>query len=261
MTWSAELEVALRAVRAARPVLAGRPTDVTHKGSVDLVTDVDRRAEAAVMGVLAAEMPDVPVLGEESGGREASTRWVLDPLDGTTNFVHGFPFYACSLALEVDGQSVVGVVLDVPRDRWFTARRGAGAELDGSRLTVSSTDRLQGALVCTGFPYDRAHRAAELLRPVQRVLERCRGIRRTGAASLDLAYVACGALDAFFERDLAPWDVAAGALLVEEAGGRVTAHDGRPPGGQPTSPLATNGLLHDAMVALLGEDLADSPQD
>lgn len=261
MTWSAELELALRAVRAARPVLAGRPTDVTHKGAVDLVTDVDRRAEAAVMGVLYREMPDVPVLGEESGGRDAPVRWVLDPLDGTTNFVHGFPFYACSLALEVDGRSVVGVVLDVPRDRWFTARRGGGASLDGAPLRVSSTARLSDALVCTGFPYDRSRRAAALLRPVQRVLEQARGIRRTGAASLDLAYVACGALDAFFERELAPWDVAAGSLLVDEAGGRVSGHDGHAPAGQPTSPLATNGLLHDAMVALLREDLADGPQD
>lgn len=251
MSWQAELALAVRAARAGGAVLADRPTDVIHKGAIDLVTDIDRRAEEAVRAVLAAGTPDIPVLGEEGGGGPASVRWVVDPLDGTTNFVHGFPWYACSVALEVDGRSVVGVVFEAVRGRAFTARRGGGAFVDGVRLAVSRTEALQHALIGTGFPYDRATRAAALLAPVQRVLEQTRGIRRTGAASLDLAYVAAGALDAFFEHDLAPWDVAAGALLVEEAGGRVTRHDGSAPPGQPTSPLASNGRVHDAMVALL----------
>lgn len=261
MSWRAELALAERAARAAAAVLAERPTEVTHKGEIDLVTDVDRRAEDAIGVVLRAAMPDVPIAGEERGARAAPTRWVVDPLDGTTNFVHGFPWYACSIALEVDGRSVVGVVLEVVRDRLFRASRGAGAHVDGHQLAVSRTDRLSQALVGTGFPYDRAARAEALLVPVRAVLERTRGVRRTGAASLDLAYVAAGALDAFFEHDLADWDVAAGALLVEEAGGRVSGHDGRAPAGQPRSPLASNGLLHDAMVALLRGDLRDRAHD
>lgn len=259
MSWQAELDVAIEAARAAGRVLADRPSTVDHKGAIDLVTDVDRRAEQAVFAVLRAALPDVPVSGEESGGASSGTRWVVDPIDGTTNFVHGFPWYATSVGLEVDGRSVVGVVLEVPRGRLFTATRGGGARVDGSRLWVSRTDRLSNALVGTGFPYDRAQRAAELLVPVRAVLEQTRGVRRTGAASLDLCYVAAGALDAFFERDLAPWDVAAGALIVEEAGGKVTAHDGSAPVGQPTSPLATNGVLHDAMIALLRGDPGDGP--
>ncbi|MEZ4321279.1 MAG: inositol monophosphatase family protein [Myxococcota bacterium] len=247
----AELEVARAAARAAAEVLASRPARVDHKGRADLVTDVDRRAEAAIRAVFAAQTPDIPVLGEEEGGGNAPVRWVVDPIDGTTNFVHGFPFYATSIALEADGRSVVGVVLDVPRNRWFEAVRGAGAFVDGARLRVSDTEVLAQSLVATGFPYDRAERVDALLRPVAAVLRSTRGIRRCGAASLDLALVAAGALDAFFETGLGPWDVAAGALLVEEAGGRVTAHDGAEVVGQPTSPLATNGRVHDAMVALL----------
>lgn len=248
---TAELNVAIAAARAASAEIAERPRHVEHKGRIDLVTDADRRAEAACRAVFARETPGIGVLGEEGGGQQGGVRWVVDPIDGTTNYVHGFPFYATSVALEVDGRSVVGAVLDHPRNRLFTAIRGQGAFCDGQRLAVSPTDALSDALCATGFPYDRAERLEALMRPVHAVLRATQGIRRAGAASLDLCMVAAGAIDAYWEQGLGAWDVAAGALLVEEAGGRVTRLDGSVPDGQPTSPLATNGRLHDAMVALL----------
>ncbi len=263
--WSAELEVARRAVAAVASVVAERPSRIDDKGAsshaslANLVTDVDRRCEAVIRDVLAQQTPDIPVLGEEEGGatdgagRGADARWIVDPIDGTTNFVHGFPFYGTSIALEVEGRSVVGIVVDHPRQAQFEATRGGGAHCDGARLAVSSTGTLPESLVATGFPYDRSERLAELLGPVRSVLRACRGLRRAGAASLDLAYVAAGSLDAFFESDLGPWDVAAGTLLVTEAGGRVTTHGGVQVDGAPiTSPLATNGQIHEAMVALIG---------
>jgi myo-inositol-1(or 4)-monophosphatase len=251
VSWEAELAVARQAAHAALELLATRPDRVDAKGAVDLVTDVDRRCEAVLRELLTAAMPDVPVLGEESGGSDAATRWVIDPVDGTTNFVHGFPWYACSIALEVDGRSVVGIVVEPVRRRWFEATRGGGAFVDGVRLAVSQTPTLGQALLATGFPYDRAERTDALLVPVARALQRSRGIRRAGAASLDLAYVAAGALDGFWEHDLSPWDVAAGTLLISEAGGRVTTHDGTSTDRAPTSPAASNGHVHEALLELL----------
>jgi len=254
-----ELDVAIEAAGAAGAILAERAGTVFHveqKSTIDLVTEVDRACEDAIRAVLHRHLPDVPVLGEEGGGAEgATTRWVVDPLDGTTNFVHGFPVYAVSVALEVDGRSEVGVVLDPVRRHTFAARRGAGATCDGARLRVSGRTTLGSALVGTGFPYDSQApgRAEHYLRFVAAVLKRTQGIRRAGAASLDLAWVAAGALDAYWEFTLKPWDVAAGRLLVEEAGGRYTGHDGGPDHLTLPSPLATNGALHDAMITLLGD--------
>jgi len=254
-----ELDVAIEAARAAGALHAARSSmtfHVEHKSTIDLVTEVDRACEDAIRAVLARHTPDIPVLGEEGGGaHDVATRWVVDPLDGTTNFVHGYPFYAVSIALEVDGKSEVGVILDAVRRQEFTARRGAGAACNGARLRVSDRKTLATALVGTGFPYDSQvpGRAEHYVRYVAAVLRTTQGIRRAGAASLDLAWVAAGALDAFWEFSLKPWDVAAGRLLVEEAGGRYSAHDGGPDHPTLPSPLATNGALHDAMIALLGE--------
>ncbi len=250
MTLLAVAEEAARAAGAVLAAYASGPTSVRHKGAVDLVTEVDLRCEAAIREVLARHTPEVPVLGEEGDVAVASaTRWVVDPLDGTTNFVHGFPYYAVSVALEVDGRGEVGVVLDPVRHRLYAAARGQGATCDGARLRVSDTRDLGAALIGTGFPYDRREpgRAAFYTGFVTRVLERAQGVRRGGAAALDLAMVAAGALDGFWEFHLKPWDVAAGRLLITEAGGRYTAHDGAPLGTGPQSPLATNGWLHDAL--------------
>ncbi len=250
-----EVDVAVQAALAAGQLLQrpGRPTDVRHKGAVDLVTEVDLACERAIRAVLAQHTPDIPVLGEEGGGAaEATTRWVVDPIDGTTNFVHGFPYFAVSIALEVDGRSMVGVVHDPTRHCTYRATRGGGAWVDDTRLRVSETDRLDEALVATGFGYDRRERAEFYLSRVRRVLQRSQGIRRAGAASLDLAHVAAGGLDAYWEFGLARWDVAAGALLVHEAGGRYTAIPGFELGDRP-NPLATNARLHEALAEVLAD--------
>ncbi|MCO4743881.1 MAG: inositol monophosphatase [Proteobacteria bacterium] len=249
-----ELDVALEAARAAGKLLHARPQRVDHKGVVDLVTEIDRACEDVIRGILAKHTPDIPVLGEEEGGAvDALTRWVVDPLDGTTNFVHGFPSYAVSIALEVDGSAVAGVVLDAARGVEYAAATGRGATAAGVPITVSDCRSLDAALLGTGFGYDRRERAAFYLRFVQRALEQSQGLRRAGAAAVDLALLADGRLDGFWEFTLSPWDVAAGVLIIREAGGVVTAHDGGPLERQRPSPLASNGWLHEPLMAMLGE--------
>lgn len=254
--WAAR-DIAEEAARAAAAVLVqaraqGGARQVDHKGAVDLVTEVDLRAEQAVRAVLERRSPGVPVLAEEQGGAwGARTRWIVDPLDGTTNFVHGLPHYAVSVALEQNGELLAGCVLDPSRDELWSAARGHGATCNGAPLRVSAVTDLSQALLATGFPYDRRTRAAEYLRPVQAFLERCQGIRRAGAAALDLAWVAGGRLDGFWELGLKPWDVAAGALLVQEAGGRVGEMDGGPLCLEAPRTLASNGHVHAAMEQVL----------
>ncbi len=246
------IDLAVRAARAAGAIqLRSRPGTARHKGTVDLVTEVDLACEAAIRAILTEGAPGVPVLGEEEGGADVPTRWVVDPLDGTTNFVHGFPYWCVSVALEVDGRGEVAAVYDPSRDELFTAQRGRGAWLDGEPMRVSACEGIANALVGTGFPYDRQERAHVYLAEVEAVMRRSQGIRRAGAAALDLANVAAGRLDAFWEHKLRPWDVAAGRLLVEEAGGRVTGHGGGDPGRDPVAPLATNGRLHGQMMEIL----------
>ncbi|MBX2802124.1 MAG: inositol monophosphatase [Myxococcales bacterium] len=247
-----EEDVAVAAAQAAAAIARDQvPTGVRRKGAVDLVTATDLACERAIRDVLAQHTPDVPVLGEEEGGAaDAATRWVVDPLDGTTNYVHGVPHYGVSIALQVDGQTTVGVVADVPRGLVLQATRGQGAHCDGQPLRVSDVRTLDDALCASGFPYDRRDRLDALLAPVRAVLQRMQGLRRMGAASLDLAFVAAGHFDAYFEVDLRPWDVAAGALLVEEAGGRVTPVPGRDLDRRP-SPVASNGWIHEALLALI----------
>ena len=248
-----EEDVAVEAALAGARVLADVSLRSTarRKGAVDWVTDADTAAERAVREVLARHTPDVPVLGEEGGGaRGGGTAWVVDPLDGTTNFVHGFPFYAVSVGLQVDGVPRVGAIVDVPRNRTFRGTIGGGASVDGAPLRVSEVPTLEEALCATGFPYDRRSKAAYYLKFLQVVLERSQCVRRAGAASLDLAHVACGSLDAYWEFNLAPWDVVAGIVLVREAGGVVTAIPGHPLL-DPACPIATNGRVHDELVALI----------
>jgi myo-inositol-1(or 4)-monophosphatase len=217
---------------AARAALAGgrviRFSEVPEpelKGHADYVTQVDRAAEAAIRAVLGQEAPGIPVLGEELGGREADRYWLVDPLDGTVNFVHGFPVVGVSVALVEEGRPVAGAVHAPYLDTTFTAARGKGAEQDGRPLRVSEAgpDR---AVVGTGFPFRRKDRLPEYLRVMLPALERFEDLRRPGAVALDLAWVAAGVFDGFFEIGLSPWDVAAGAVLVEEAGGIVTDWSG-----------------------------------
>lgn len=253
------LRVAERAARAAGGVIqaAARATDVRHKGAVDLVTEVDLAAEEALVTALAAETPGVPVLAEERGGAsDASTRWIVDPLDGTTNFVHGFPCYCVSVALERDGAVIVGCVYDPLHDRAYTAFRGGGAWCGEERLRVSSTRTLDESLLLTGFPYDRRQRAAYYLRFVAAFLERSQGVRRDGSAALDLCHIAAGRADGYWEFNLQPWDVAAGALLVEEAGGVVSDVARIPLSLSRPRVLASNGHIHEEMAIIISELLS-----
>ncbi|MBW1881684.1 MAG: inositol monophosphatase [Deltaproteobacteria bacterium] len=252
-----ELDVALEAARAAGAILADRgggPARIRHKGLVDLVTEVDLACEAAVLEVLERHTPEIPILSEEKAGdSEADTRWVVDPLDGTTNYVHGFPVYAVSVALEVDGEGFVAVIFDPVRGLAYTARRGAGAWCNGARMQVSDCRDLGQALVGTGFPYDRREgdNARFYTRYLEAMIRNAQGVRRAGAAAMDLAMLAAGNLDAFWEFKLRWWDVAAGRLLVEEAGGRFSGHDGGEVDRSWPSPLVTNGWLHEQMMVLL----------
>ncbi len=228
------LETALEAARAGGAELLARfrrlrPGDVTEKAANDLVSVADRAAEAAILGVIAARHPDHRVLAEESGGsglEEPGTVWIVDPLDGTTNFVHGVPHWAVSVAVRVDGRLEAAVVADPLKGDEFTAVRGGGARWNGEPCQVSRRRGLAGALLSTGFPFKAHELLDRYLAIFREVFLRAKAVRRPGAAALDLAYVACGIFDGFFEFRLAPWDVAAGTLLVEEAGGAVTDMDG-----------------------------------
>ncbi len=246
--------LAERAARLAGGIIRDSQVQgVRHKGAVDLVTEVDVACERAIRELLAQQTPAIPVVGEElsEAGELPPTCWIVDPLDGTTNFVHGYPSYCASVALRLDGRLEVGCVYDVVRDRCYTAQRGRGAHCDGEPLRVSDRTALNRALVGTGFPYDRRQRAAFYLAFFQAFMERAQGIRRAGAAALDLAWVAEGRLDGFWEHELQPWDIAAGALLITEAGGVVTDLHGGPLELSGRRILASNGYLHDPMIRVI----------
>jgi myo-inositol-1(or 4)-monophosphatase len=229
------LNVAVRAARAAGRIITRAAVDVgavkvARKQRNDFVTEVDRAAEEAIIGTLRQAYPEHAFLAEESGhtqGRreapphEADTVWIIDPLDGTTNFIHGFPQYCVSIALMQKGVVTQAVVYDPNRDELYTASKGRGAYLNDRRIRVSARTRIDEALIGTGFPFRRLDALDEYLRMFKAVSEKAAGVRRPGAAALDLAYVAAGRYDAFFEIGLMPWDVAAGSLLVTEAGGLV----------------------------------------
>lgn len=229
---------------------------VREKGTNDLVTEIDEMAQEVIIETLTDAYPDYAILAEESttGVPELEVegfRWIIDPIDGTTNFLHGVPPYAVSIALQNNDDLLVGVVLDLSRNELFTAVRGGGAYVNGRRIRASRTETIGQALVTTGFPYRAFERVDEYMEAMRSVIRSCRGLRRPGSAAIDLAYVAAGRFDAFYETDLEPWDVAAGLVLVEEAGGRVTDFVPEPRPLHAREILATNGLIHDAMLELL----------
>lgn len=248
--------VAVDAARSAGDILRSRVDsirEVRHKSAFDLVTDVDLQSEHEVSSALRAAFPTHAILGEEGGatvGSDPRYRWIIDPLDGTTNYAHGFPFFCVSIGLECDGDMVLGVAYAPSLDELFVAEAGRGATLNDRPMHVSATSELPLALLATGFPYDRAE-FPRALRSFEVLSLRSQAVRRAGSAVLDLAYVACGRLDGYWEHHVQPWDVAAGALMVREAGGLVTATDGsrfNVDGGQV---LATNGVLQPAMLETL----------
>jgi myo-inositol-1(or 4)-monophosphatase len=228
---------------------------VDKKGSIDLVTEVDLACERMCRALLAERFPEHDILAEElSDPAEPASgrcRWVFDPLDGTTNYAHGVPIFCASLALEIDGKAEVGAVYDPTREELFTAERGVGAFLNGAPLHVSPTGTLIDALLVTGFPYDVHQQTGDLVEMFGAFLGTARAVRRLGAAALDLCYVAAGRFEGFWEQRLKPWDVAAGALIVEEAGGRVTGMDGSPFDPASAHLVASNGHLHDQMLAVI----------
>jgi myo-inositol-1(or 4)-monophosphatase len=259
------LATAVEAVVRAGEIQLGRFRSgirVEKKGEIDLVTEVDLEVERMFRALVAERFPDHDVLAEELGGgsRDATHRWVFDPLDGTTNYAHGLPIFCASLALEIEGVAAVGAVYDPTRHELFTAERGVGAWLNGAPLRVSGTATLIDALLVTGFPYTVHDNADRLLRVFGAFLQRARAVRRLGSAAIDLCYVAAGRLDGFWEESLQPWDTMAGALIVEEAGGRVTGVDGGPWNALGGHILASNGPLHEQMAEVYRTAAAAPPR-
>ena len=254
------LNFAIQTARDAGRVLAdrfGRAIQITNKGDIDLVTEADIAAERLIIERIQSYHPSHTILAEESGetvsrGGMSEWKWIVDPLDGTTNYAHGYPCFCVSIALERAGVLEIGVIYDPSRDELFAAERGHGATLNDRSIQVSETVDLNRALLCTGFPYDVRQREA-FARHLHDFIMHAQSVRRDGSAALDLAYVACGRFDGFFEEGLNPWDVAAGVLLIEEAGGRVSRYDGSAFDIYTPPILASNGLVHDAMMRVLNE--------
>lgn len=258
MTQDDSLKVAVRAALAGGKVLRDRLGNLSRrqvrmKGRYDWVTAADRASERVILRLLRSAFPGHAIRAEESAprAREAPFLWLIDPLDGTVNFMHQFPMFGVSIALVVRGVLEVGVVYDPLREELFTARRGRGAWLNGRRIRVTSHPVLKDAMLCTGFPF-RAKRSVDLyLRSFRRVFLETGSIRRAGSAALDLAYVACGRADGFWELSLAAWDMAAAALLIQEAGGRVSDFFGEPAYLERGHIVAGNPAVHRALVRLV----------
>jgi myo-inositol-1(or 4)-monophosphatase len=251
-------QVAMRAARAAGRIHLKRLSRIhvnRKSNSIDLVTEADQESEAAIIEVIHRAFPTHAILGEETGrsSHESDHRWIVDPLDGTTNFAHGYPQFCVSIAYEHKGRVMFGVVYDALKKETFVAQRGHGARLNGRPIRVSTCDFLSSALLQTGFPYDRRERRRFYLAFWEAFMMRVQGVRRTGAAALDLCYVASGRVDGFWEFGLKPWDVAAGALIIEEARGRVSNMDGSPLDLEGANILASNGKLHQQMIEVIAE--------
>ncbi len=252
------LETAVSAALKAGQILRSlydNPHTIEFKGEIDLVTEADIASEEAILSILEKKSPGISILAEESAGKGESSgqgpMWIIDPLDGTTNFAHGFPWFCVSIALWQNGASEAGVIYAPLQDELFYGVKGAGAFMNADQIRVSSTRVLDRSLLATGFPYDVREKPDEVISALKDMIVKAQGVRRAGAAALDLAYVSAGRLDGFWEIKLKPWDTAAGSLLVEEAGGRVTDF-----GNSAYSPflkeiVASNFRIHDEMISIL----------
>lgn len=252
------LNFALETAREAGQILLekfGRKIGISKKGDINLVTEADLTSEKLIIERIKSYYPKHSILAEESGeavilGGDTKWKWIIDPLDGTTNFAHGYPCFCVTLALEHNGEIVVGVTFDPTRNELFAAEKGRGATLNNKPIRVSDTEELSEALIVTGFPYDFKQKE-NFARHLTEFLLNSRGVRRDGSAAIDMAYIACGRFDGFWEEGLNPWDVAAGFLLIEEAGGQVSYYNGdkfsiyKPP------ICASNGLIHSQMLEIL----------
>ncbi len=250
--FEAARDAALAAGALLRDAVGGT-REVSYKGEINLVTEMDRRSERTVVGLLQGKFPDHGFVAEEetSVRTDAEHRWIIDPLDGTTNYAHGYPNFAVSIALERRGEIIVGVVYDPMRDELFSAEKGKGAMLNGRPILVSEADRLIRALLATGFPYDRATSEKNNLNYFRALLMASQEVRRSGSASLDLCAVAAGRLDGYWELKLHPWDVAAGSLIVSEAGGKVSDFTGTRFSIHDKEILASNGRIHEQMIGII----------
>jgi myo-inositol-1(or 4)-monophosphatase len=235
----------------------GRALQVSNKGAIDLVTEADLASEKLIIEQIRSHYPRHAILAEESGASEASGnpsaaewKWIIDPLDGTTNYAHGYPCFCVSIGVERAGKLELGVVYDPMRNEMFAAERGQGATLNERPVRVSKVDDLGRAMLCTGFPYNVRERP-DFARDFANFTMHAQAVRRDGSAALDLAYIACGRFDGFWEDGLNPWDLAAGVLLIEEAGGKVTDFNGTPLDIYSAKVMASNGLIHDSMRQVL----------
>jgi len=253
------LNFAVQTARDAGSILVdrlGRALQVSNKGDIDLVTEADLASEKLIIERIKSHYPRHAILAEESGASEfvagtSDWKWIIDPLDGTTNYAHGYPCFCVSIGLERAGALEIAAIYDPMRDEMFAAERGQGATLNGRRMRVSEIDDLNSAMLCTGFPYNVRERP-NFERDFANFTMEAQAVRRDGSAAIDLAYVACGRFDGFWEDGLNAWDVAAGVLLIEEAGGLVTDFEGGKLDIYTPKVLASNGLVHDAMRRVLG---------
>ena len=248
-------DVAIRAaLRSGRLIKnsVGKIEKISYKGRDNIVTDVDKKAEKIIINYILKAFPDHSILSEESEPRSGDShyKWIIDPLDGTTNFAHAFPFFCVSIALEKDGRIILGVVYDPLRGEMFIAEEGRGARLNGKKIHVSKVKKLIDGFLATGFSYGIKKKDRNIAY-FKKLLTRSQAIRRAGSAALDLCYVACGRFDGFWEMDLHPWDSAAGMLIVKEAGGKVTKFDSSPYSPYDKNILATNSLIHNHISKFL----------
>lgn len=256
-------QTAHKAAEAAGAILTeklGKLSHVDYKGAFNIVTEADKASEAAVIAIIRAAFPEHQILGEESGAHktDSSKRWLIDPLDGTTNYTHSYPFFCVSIGFEVSGEMVFGLVFNPVSGELFQAEKGKGAFCGKEKVTVSKTGSLAESLLATGFPPDSKNSAQSNMPEFRYLTDSCHGVRRDGSAALDLCFVACGRIDGFWEFKLSPWDLAAGTLIVREAGGVVSA----PAGGEfqldSGHVLASNGLIHQELVEALEQVKAAS---
>ena len=256
MKWEKELSVIRQASQEAGRILTsrfGQIKRVVKKGAIDLVTEADLQSEKTILDIIGRHFPQDSIIAEEGGeyGQETDRVWLIDPLDGTTNFTHNFPFFAVSIALQVEKELVLGAILNPSADEYFEAVKGMGATLNNNPIKVSQTEKLEDALLATGFPYDVHENPEMVVERFKRMIVRAQGIRRPGSAAIDLCYVAAGRFDGFWEEGLKPWDTAAGILIVQEAGGRVTTFKGERCSPFSKNIVASNTLIHGEMTPLL----------
>ena len=231
----------------------GKVKEIEYKGEINLVTEVDKACEALIIDSMTSHFPDHDILAEEGGGerKDSAYKWIIDPLDGTTNYAHSYPLFCVSIALEYKGEIIIGVVYDPNRDEMFIAEKGAGATLNGNRIRVSSCDPLDRALLATGFAYNIRSAKINNINHFKDFLATAQAVRRDGVAAIDLCYVACGRYDGFWELNLFPWDVAAGFLMITEAGGKVSMFNEKAFEVYAKEIVASNGRLHREMCRIL----------